>query len=159
METFLPAFPLFGSLSASVPGALGAIGQRHAFAGGLPWADLAAPAIRLARDGFAATRRFCALAVETEGRLRADPRSTAAFLGKQPSDLIVQPEIGLTLEARLLLGSGVLGNSSRNQAGDELAERGFSTSARVVHEREEAEVKRQLVLRDAAMQAQLGVQQ
>ncbi len=48
---------------------------------------------------------------------------------------------------------------SRNQAGDEGAEQGFAASARIVHELEEAEVKRQLVLRDAAMRSQPGTQQ
>ncbi len=48
---------------------------------------------------------------------------------------------------------------SRNQAGDERAEQGFATSARVMHELEEAEVERQLVLRDAAVRTQPGTQQ
>ncbi len=59
---------------------------------------------------------------------------------------------------RLLLGSGVV-SSSRNQAGDEGAEQGFAASACVVHELEEAEIKRQLVLRDAAVRSQPGAQQ
>jgi len=42
---------------------------------------------------------------------------------------------------RLLLGSGVVG-SSHNQAGDQGAEQGFAASVRIVHELEEAEVKR-----------------
>ncbi len=50
----------------------------------------------------------------------------------------------------------MLGSPSRNQAGNERAEQGFATSARVVHELDEAEVKRQFVLRDAAMRAQPG---
>ena len=49
--------------------------------------------------------------------------------------------------------------SSRNQAGDKRAEQGFAASARVVHELEEAEVERQLVLRDAAVRSQPGAQQ
>ena len=54
------------------------------------------------------------------------------------------------------MGSGMLVSSLRNQAGDEDTKQGFATSARVVYELEEAEVERQLVLRDAAMQAQPG---
>ena len=54
---------------------------------------------------------------------------------------------------RLLLGSGMVVSSSRNQAGDEGAEQGFTASARVMHELGEAEVKRQLVLRDAAVRS------
>ena len=57
-----------------------------------------------------------------------------------------------------LIGSGVLVRSS-NERGDERPEQGFAASACVVHELEEAEVKRQLVLRDASMQSQPGTQQ
>ncbi len=46
----------------------------------------------------------------------------------------------------LLLASGVVRSSSCNQAGNERTEQGFTASARVVHELEEAEVERQLVL-------------
>jgi len=59
----------------------------------------------------------------------------------------------------LLLGSGVVTGPSRNQAGDEGAEQGFAASARIVHELEEAEVERQLVLRHAPVRAQPGTQQ
>ena len=51
------------------------------------------------------------------------------------------------------MGSGVVLGLSRNQAGEQGTEQGFAASARVVHELEEAEIKRQLVLRDAAMRA------
>ncbi len=60
---------------------------------------------------------------------------------------------------RLLSGSGVVPGPSRNQACDEGAEQGFAASTRVVHELEEAEVERQLVLRDAAVRAEPGAQQ
>ncbi len=46
-------------------------------------------------------------------------------------------------------------HESRNQG----AEQGFAAAACVVHELEEAEVERQLVLRDAAVRAQPGAQQ
>ncbi len=42
---------------------------------------------------------------------------------------------------------------------DEGAEQGFAASVRIVHELEEAEVERQLVLRDAPMRSQPGAQQ
>ena len=57
------------------------------------------------------------------------------------------------------MGSGVVVSSSHNQAGDEGAEQGFAASACVVDELEEAEVERQLVLRDAPVRAQPGAQQ
>src|SRR4051795_2313002 len=48
---------------------------------------------------------------------------------------------------------------SCDQSGDEGFEQGFAASACVVHELEEAEIERQLVLRDAAVRAQPGAQQ
>src|SRR5215212_7097921 len=48
---------------------------------------------------------------------------------------------------------------SCDQGGDEGSEQGFAASACVVHELEEAEIERQLVLRDAAVRAQPGAQQ
>ena len=59
----------------------------------------------------------------------------------------------------LLLGSEVVLDLSRDQAGDQGIEQGFAASARVVHEPEEAEVERQLILRDATVRAQPGAQQ
>src|SRR3712207_8547161 len=49
--------------------------------------------------------------------------------------------------------------SSRHQGGEEGAEQGFAAAAGVVHEREEAEGERQLVLRDAAVRPQPGAPQ
>src|SRR3954464_14542108 len=48
---------------------------------------------------------------------------------------------------------------SRNQACDKGAEQGSPTPARVVNELEEAEIERQLVLRDAPVRAEPGAQQ
>ncbi len=63
------------------------------------------------------------------------------------------------LPRRLLSGSGVVTGPSRNQACDKGAEQGFAAPARVVHELEEAEIERQLLLRDASVRAQPGSQQ
>src|SRR3954451_19267371 len=51
------------------------------------------------------------------------------------------------------------GAVSRNQACDKGAEQGSPTPARVVHELEEPEIERQLVLRDAPVRAEPGAQQ
>src|SRR4051812_16774125 len=51
------------------------------------------------------------------------------------------------------------GAVSRNQACDKGAEQGSPTPARVVYELEEAEIERQLVLRDAPVWAEPGAQQ
>ncbi len=68
-------------------------------------------------------------------------------------------ETAETLALRLLSGSGVVTGTSRDQGCDERTEQGFAASARVVHELEEAEIERQLVLRDAPMRAQSRAQQ
>src|SRR4051795_10199478 len=49
--------------------------------------------------------------------------------------------------------------ASRYQGGDELAEEGPAPAPGVVHELEESEVERQLLLRDAAVRSQPGAQQ
>src|SRR3954462_9523695 len=60
---------------------------------------------------------------------------------------------------RLLLGFGVVTGTSGDEARDEGAEESFAPAARVVYELEEAEVVRQLLLRDPAVRAQPGAQQ
>src|SRR3954462_10823776 len=59
----------------------------------------------------------------------------------------------------LLSGSGVVTGTSGDEARDEGAEESFAPAARVVYELEEAEVVRQLLLRDPAVRAQPGAQQ
>src|SRR3954454_22896593 len=49
--------------------------------------------------------------------------------------------------------------TSRHQGGDEFAEEGSASAPGVVHDLEEGEVERQLLLRDAAVRPQPGAQQ
>src|SRR3712207_8373698 len=49
--------------------------------------------------------------------------------------------------------------SSSHQSRDEGAEEGFASAPGVVHELEEAEIQRQLLLRDAPVRAEPGAQQ
>src|SRR4051794_38383816 len=49
--------------------------------------------------------------------------------------------------------------TSRHQGGDKGSEQGFAAAAAVVHELEESEVERQLLLRDAPVRSQPGTQQ
>src|SRR5215203_3832285 len=60
---------------------------------------------------------------------------------------------------KALVGFRGGGAGSRNQACDKGAEQGSPTPARVVHELEEAEIERQLVLRETAVRAEPGAQQ
>ena len=57
-----------------------------------------------------------------------------------------------------MLGFGVVA-WSRNQGGDKGAEQGFAAAAGVVHVLEEAEIERQLLLRDAAVWSEPRTQQ
>ncbi len=67
-------------------------------------------------------------------------------------------EVAPIIRLRLLLGFGVMVGPSRHQACNKGAEQGLAASACVVHEPEEAEIERQLVLRDAPMRAKPGAQ-
>ncbi len=62
-------------------------------------------------------------------------------------------------ETWLLSGSGVVRSTSFDQPRDEGTKEGFASAACVVHELEEAEIVRQLLLRDATVRAQPRTQQ
>ena len=101
-ERYAAGIPRTGPLSVSVPGMLSGLGTMHAEYGTLPWAQLCAEAIRLARDGFGATPNYRHFAGGHLACLRADQRSAATFLrdGDAPAvgATIVQPELAGTLE-------------------------------------------------------------
>src|SRR5215204_2171045 len=59
----------------------------------------------------------------------------------------------------LLSGFGVVTGTSGDEARDEGAEESFAPAACVVHELEEAEIERQLVLRETPVRAEPGAQQ
>ncbi len=90
-------------LSVGVPGNVALAKLAHEKHGKLDWATLAAPAIRLARDGFVVNPR---LVTVLEGRLdRAgyDPKARATFFNangtpKAVGTTIRQPELAATLE-------------------------------------------------------------
>jgi gamma-glutamyltranspeptidase len=100
-ERYAGGIPRTGPLSVSVPGMLAGLGRMHERFGCLPWRDLFAEAIRLARDGFAATPHYRYFAAENLAVLRPDRRSVAIFLaGAQAPSLaapIVQPDLAQTL--------------------------------------------------------------
>jgi len=61
---------------------------------------------------------------------------------------------GYKIIVEALLGFRGDGDASSHQDSDECAEQGFATAACVVHELEEAEVIRQLVLRNTPVRSQ-----
>jgi len=101
-ERYAGGIPRIGPLSVSVPGAVAGLDLMHRRFGRLPWRGLFAEAIRLARDGFAATRAYSHFADEYRATLTFDPRSAATFLddGEAPAlgALIIQPDLARSLE-------------------------------------------------------------
>ncbi len=101
-ERYAGGIPRIGPLSVSVPGTLAGLDMMHRKFGRLPWQELFAEAIGLARDGFAATRAYCHFADEYRDTLLVDPRTAAIFLpdGAAPAlgAPIVQPDLARTLE-------------------------------------------------------------
>ncbi len=95
---------LYGYLAAGVPGTV--LGLEHAQRkyGKLKRAQVMAPAIRLARDGFILNRGDTDILDTTIARLRKDPEAARIFLRKdgsplQPGDRLVQRDLARTLAA------------------------------------------------------------
>jgi gamma-glutamyltranspeptidase/glutathione hydrolase len=101
-ERYAGGIPRTGPLSVSVPGMVSALDLMHRRFGRLPWADLCAEAIALARDGYGATRAYCHFAEEYRPTLMVDPKAGALYLadGRAPAlgTPIVQPDLARTLE-------------------------------------------------------------
>ncbi len=62
---FIPRSSLIGHRAAGVPGTVAGMWLAHQRYGTMPWADLLAPAIRLAHDGFTVPQELAEYAVET----------------------------------------------------------------------------------------------
>jgi len=113
----LAALPFRGPLTITVPGAVRSWADAHARFGRLPWADLLAPAIELARGGFPADDHF-ARAVEGSApvfarELGAGTRGWAATYrphGRpwRPGERVRLPALAATLERLATAGAGDL---------------------------------------------------
>jgi gamma-glutamyltranspeptidase/glutathione hydrolase len=92
-----------GPLSVSTPGFLAGLSALHAAHGSKSWAELCAPAITAAREGFAVSHHYRHFAHEGREFLTKDARSRSVFLLDQTDDpalasLIRQPDLAHTLE-------------------------------------------------------------
>src|ERR1700720_429666 len=76
-ERYAGGIPRTGPLSVSVPGMLSSLEMMHREYGSLPWAQLCAEAICLAREGFGATPNYRHFAGEYLATIQVDPRSVA----------------------------------------------------------------------------------
>lgn len=92
-----------GPLASAVPGSVNGLALAHRRAGRLPWADVVAPAVALARDGFPMTENTSRSIAAHRDDLAADAETAAIFLPSgappQPGELFRQPALARTLEA------------------------------------------------------------
>ncbi|KZK87533.1 Gamma-glutamyltranspeptidase precursor [Pseudovibrio sp. Ad13] len=92
-----------GGLSVGTPGTVKLLYDTHAKLGSLPWADLVAPAIKLATDGFEVSPRLNALITNDQERLSRFETTKNYFLpGGTPlpvGHLLKNPEYAATLTA------------------------------------------------------------
>jgi gamma-glutamyltranspeptidase / glutathione hydrolase len=92
-----------GGLAVAVPGSVAGLADAHARWGSRPWAELLAPAIRLAEEGFAVSAVSAAYFLEENARLAADPGARALFTrdGRPlvAGDRVVQKDLARTLRA------------------------------------------------------------
>ncbi len=92
---------IYGWRSSGVPGSVAGFAMAAKRFGSKPWAELLAPAVKLARDGYTVDQTL-AESLRSEKSLETDPDSKRIFLnnGKyfKPGDTIQQPELAATLE-------------------------------------------------------------
>lgn len=94
--------------AAAIPGTVAGMLAAHQQWGRLPLAHVAAPAIRLAREGFLVSPLLSRTIQSARAKLEAQPSAAALFLpGGQPlraGDRLVQPEQAASLEAIVARG-------------------------------------------------------
>jgi gamma-glutamyltranspeptidase / glutathione hydrolase len=93
---------IVGWRSSGVPGSVAGFEAAHRKFGSKSWADLVAPAVKLASDGFPVSAPFAASLNAPHNNLHLDPESTRIFLRNgnpyQPGDTLKQPDLAATLE-------------------------------------------------------------
>ena len=103
---------LVGPLAAGVPGTPVGLYELHRSFGRLPWADVVAPAARLAREGFPVTRRLQRDLERHAELLRRFPETAAVWLpgGAVPAagTILRLPKLAATLDAYACSGPPAL---------------------------------------------------
>ena len=103
-----------GGLSVGTPGLVRMLELAHRSHGRIAWAELFAPAIRLAEDGFPVSPRLSASIAASAARLCAQPPANAYFLrpgtceAKPAGTRLVNPEFAATLRAIARSGADAL---------------------------------------------------
>lgn len=99
--------------SVGVPGAMAALEAAHRAQGRLPWADLFAPAIRLAEEGFAVSPRLAQAIAGDAERLKRSPSTAGYFFLPDGAPLpsghrLRNPALAETLRALATQGARAL---------------------------------------------------
>jgi len=93
---------LIGWRASGVPGSVKGFAMASKQWGTMKWADLLAPAIHLARDGYPVGKTLAAELRSPENRMKADPESTRIFLRNgnpyREGETLRQPDLAATLE-------------------------------------------------------------
>jgi gamma-glutamyltranspeptidase/glutathione hydrolase len=99
---YSPARQYVGPVAAGVPGTVAGLHRAWRDHGSLPWAELVAPAIALARNGFPIPEDLARTIAATLPRMEAYPASLAQFsrdgTPMAPGELLVQRDLARTLE-------------------------------------------------------------
>jgi gamma-glutamyltranspeptidase/glutathione hydrolase len=106
-----PAKSQEGGLSVGVPGTVAGLAALHERWGSRPWAELLAPAVHLAEEGFVVSERTAATFSEEHARLAANPDARAIFTKDgaplREGDRLVQKDLAKTL--RVIAAQGARG--------------------------------------------------
>jgi gamma-glutamyltranspeptidase/glutathione hydrolase len=93
---------IYGWRSSGVPGSVAGFAAAQKQFGAMPWKQLLAPAVELARGGFTVTPEFADSLSSVQARLSQDPDSNRIFLRNgdlyKPGDTFKQPELASTLQ-------------------------------------------------------------
>jgi gamma-glutamyltranspeptidase/glutathione hydrolase len=94
-----------GGLSVGTPGLVRMLEAAHQAHGKLPWADLFAPAIQLAEDGFAISERLQVSIAASAARIKAQGEPAASYFlnadgsAKATGTLLKNPDLAATLRS------------------------------------------------------------
>ena len=95
---FIPRSNLIGHRAAGVPGTVAGMWLAHQRYGTLPWSDLLAPAIKLARDGFTVPQQLADFAAETIVWHDGDVDFEGRFGKLRGGEIFEQEDLARTLE-------------------------------------------------------------
>jgi gamma-glutamyltranspeptidase/glutathione hydrolase len=92
---------IFGWRSSGIPGSVAGFDSAHKKFGSKPWAELVAPALQLAREGFSVSQTLADSFHSSQKMLAADPESKRIFLrdgaAYRAGEIFKQPELAGTL--------------------------------------------------------------